>query len=152
MPRPRPPSARVRAALDGVIGWPDGRIGCVLPPERARVPDELHELIRKAHRSRRSRARIIVDDCLDRLPHYRHLPDSLLAEVEASILHHLGLLYRVTLGIGRPLSSDDLEYSREISRKRAAQGVPLGEFLTFFLVGLTVAWEHLIASTVISCV
>ena len=24
--------------------------------------------------------------------------------------------------------------------------MPLGEFLTFFLVGLTVAWEHLIAS------
>ena len=34
MPRPRPSSARVRAALDGVIGWPDGRIGCALPPER----------------------------------------------------------------------------------------------------------------------
>ena len=63
-----------------------------------------------------------------------------------SILHHLALLYRVTLEIGRPLAQADLEYSRQIARKRAAQGVPLGEFLTFFLVGLTVAWEHLIAS------
>lgn len=110
------------------------------------MPDELHELIQKAHRTRRSRARIIVDNCLDRLPHYRHLPDSLLTEVQQSILHHLALLYRVTLAVGRPLVPDDLEYSRQIARKRAAQGVPLGEFLTFFLVGLTVAWEHLIAS------
>ena len=116
-----------------------------MPLERTSVPDELHDLIQKAHRSRRGRARAIVEDCLDRLPHYRHLPDSLLAEVQESILHHLGLLYRVTLEVGRPLASEDLEYSRQIARKRAAQGVPLGEFLTFFLVGLTVAWEHLIA-------
>ena len=146
MRRPRPPTAGVRAALDAVIGWPRGSIAAGLPPERARMPDELDRLIQKAYRTRRSRARLIVDDCLDRLPHYQHLPDSLLAEVQASILHHLALLYRVTLGIGRPLTPDDLEYSREIARKRAGQGVPLGEFLTFFLVGLTVAWEHLIAS------
>ena len=107
---------------------------------------ELHELIQRAYRTRRTRARIIVADCLERLPHYRNLPESLLDEVEQSILHHLALLYRVTLEIGRPLTADDLEYSRQIARKRAAQGVPLGEFLTFFLVGLTVAWEHLIAS------
>ena len=148
MPRSRPPSTRVRVAQGGVLGsaqGAQGSIAALLPRERARVPDELHELIQKAHRTRRSRARIIVENCLDRLPHYRHLPDSLLAEVQESILHHLGLLYRVTLEVGRPLASDDLEYSRQIARKRAAQGVPLGEFLTFFLVGLTVAWEHLIA-------
>jgi len=110
------------------------------------VPDELHELIQRAYRTRRTRARIIVEDCLDRLPHYRNLPAPLLAEVGESILHHLALLYRVTLEVGRPLTQGDLEYSRGIARKRAAQGVPLGEFLTFFLVGLTRAWEHLIAS------
>jgi sugar diacid utilization regulator len=109
------------------------------------VQGELHQLIQRAYRTRRTRARIIVADCLDRLPHYRNLPESLLAEVGESILHHLALLYRVTLEVGRPLTQGDLEYSRQIARKRAAQGVPLGEFLTFFLVGLTVAWEHLIA-------
>jgi sugar diacid utilization regulator len=109
------------------------------------VPDELHELIQKAQRTRRSRARLIVDDCLERLPHYRHLPESLLAEVKESVLHHLGLLYRVTLEIGRPLGESDLAYSRALAARRAAQGVPMGEFLTFFLVGLTRAWEHLIA-------
>jgi sugar diacid utilization regulator len=110
------------------------------------VQGQLHELIQRAYRTRRTRARIIVEDCLDRLPHYRNLPEPLLAEVGESILHHLALLYRVTLELGRPLEPSDLEYSRQIACKRAAQGVPLGEFLTFFLVGLTVAWEHLIAS------
>jgi sugar diacid utilization regulator len=109
------------------------------------VPDELHELIQRAHRIRRSRARIIVNDCLERLPHYQHLPASLLAEVQDSVEHHLGLLYRVTLDLGRPLSEDDLAYSRALAARRAAQGVPMGEFLTFFLVGLTRAWEHLMA-------
>jgi len=111
------------------------------------VPDDrLHELIQQAYRARRGRARIILDDCLERLPHYRDLPMSLLDEARRSILHHLGLFYRVTLETGRPLTADDLAYSRRIARKRAAQGVPLGEFLTFFLVGLTRAWDHLIAS------
>jgi sugar diacid utilization regulator len=109
------------------------------------VPDEVHELVERAHRTRRTLARIILQDCLERLPHYRELPDSLLAEVRKSILHHLAILYRVTLESGRPLSSEDLEFSRKLARKRAAQGVPLGEFLTFFLVGLTRAWERLIA-------
>lgn len=110
------------------------------------MSSELHDLIRRAHRTRRTRARIIVEDCLERLPHYQGLPEALLEEVHHSILHHLALLYRVTLESGRPLAADDLEFSRELARRRAAQGVPLGEFLTFFLVGLTHAWEHLIAS------
>jgi len=110
------------------------------------VPDELHELIQRAHRKRGARARVIVEDCLERLPHYRGAPDSLLVEVRRSIVHHLGLLYRVTLGTGRPLAFEDLEPTRRTARLRARQGVPLGEFLTFFLVGLTRAWEHLIAS------
>jgi sugar diacid utilization regulator len=109
------------------------------------VADEFHELIRRAHRTRRALARVILEDCLERLPHYRNLPDSLLAEVQRSILHHLGLLYRVTLETGRPLSFEDLEVSRRTARTRAGQGLPLGEFLTFFLVGLTRAWDHLIA-------
>lgn len=70
----------------------------------------------------------------------------MLAEIRASVLHHLGILYRITLETGRPLSAEDLEPSRELARRRAAQGVPLGEFLTFFLVGLTLAWEHLMES------
>jgi sugar diacid utilization regulator len=110
------------------------------------VPDDLHDLIQRAYRTRRTRARQIIDACLERLSHYRGLPDSLLAEVHESVLHHLGLLYRVTLETGHPLSAEDLEASRELARRRAAQGVPLGEFLTFFLVGLTMAWEHLMAS------
>ena len=146
MPRPRPPSSWVRFAFDGVLGSAQGSPAAPLRSEHPRVQGELHELIQRAYRTRRARTRIILADCLDRLPHYRNLPESLLAEVDESILHHLALLYRVTLEIGRPLTSDDLEYSRQIARKRAAQGVPLGEFLTFFLVGLTVAWEHLIAS------
>jgi sugar diacid utilization regulator len=109
------------------------------------VADELSGLIEAAYRTRRARARLILDDCLARLPHYRHLPNSLLAEVRHSILHHLGVLYRITLQTGRPLTDQDLAYSRQTARRRAAQGVPLGDFLTFFLVGLTRAWEHLIA-------
>lgn len=119
-----------------------------MPPlvaERSRVADELHDLIQRAYRTRRARARIIIEECLERLPHYRGLPDSLLAEVRASILHHLALLYRVTLATGRPLTAEDLEVSRHTARTRASQGVPLGEFLTFFLVGLTRAWEDLMA-------
>jgi sugar diacid utilization regulator len=109
------------------------------------VPDELSRLIQAAYRTRRARARIILDDCLARLPHYRNIPESLLDEVRESILHHLGVLYRITLETGRPLTDADLEFSRHTARRRAEQGVPLGEFLTFFLVGLTRAWEHLIA-------
>ena len=110
------------------------------------MPDELHDLIQRAYRTRGTRARIIVEDCLVRLPHYRGAPDSLLAEVRKSVVHHLEMLYRVTLETGRPLSFEDLEPSRRTARTRACQGVPLGEFLTFFLVGLTRAWEHLMAS------
>jgi len=109
------------------------------------VPDELHDLIRRAYRARGTRARIIVEDCLERLPHYRGSPESLLAEVRRSVVHHLGILYRVTLETGRPLAAADLEPSQRTARVRARQGVPLGEFLSFFLVGLTHAWEHLIA-------
>lgn len=108
------------------------------------MPD-LHQLIQRAYRTRRSRARTIVEDCLERLPHYSGLPDELVAEIRESILHHLALFYRVTLEVGRPLTPDDLEYSQRLAKQRAAQGVPLGEFLTFFHVGLTVAWDHLIA-------
>jgi len=107
---------------------------------------ELHDLIARAHRTRRTRARIIIEECLERLPHYHGLPKSLLREIHDSTLHHLALLYRVTLQTGRPLNDEDLVYSRELARKRASQGVPLGEFLTFFQVGLARAWEHLIRS------
>ena len=103
-------------------------------------------LIDQAHRTRGTRARAILDDCLERLPHYQNLPEAMLASVRESILHHLGILYRVTLETGRPLSEGDLAVSRETARVRASQGVPLGEFLTFFLVGLTRAWDHLIES------
>jgi sugar diacid utilization regulator len=109
------------------------------------VPDELHELIQRAHRTRRALARSIVEECLERLPHYRGIPDLLLREVRGSVRHHLGILYRVTLETGRPLADAELEASRRTARARAAQGVPLGEFLTFFLVGLTRAWEDLMA-------
>jgi sugar diacid utilization regulator len=111
--------------------------------ERSRGPRELLELIRLADRTRRTRARIIVDQCLERLPRYRDLPDALLADVRRSVLHHLALFYRVTLEIGRSLTDADLEQSRQTARLRASQGVPLGEFLMFFQVGLTVIWEHL---------
>jgi sugar diacid utilization regulator len=110
------------------------------------VPDELHELIRRVYRTRRTRARIIIDQCLALLPHYRGIPDSHLADVRRSVLLHLTLFYQHTLETGRPLTQADLEPSRETARRRAAQGVPLGEFLTFFQVGLTVIWQHLMAS------
>lgn len=111
--------------------------------ESAQVENGFQALIDRAHRTRRTRARLIVEECLERLPHYRGLPEPLIEEIRASTLHHLALLYRVTLRTGRALTRDDLAYSRRLARKRAAQGVPLGEFLTFFLVGLTRTWEHL---------
>jgi len=110
---------------------------------RAREPDELQDLIRRAYRTRRNQARLIVAECVERLPHYRDIPESLMADVRSSVVHHLELFYRVTLETGRPLTSDDLQRSRDTARLRASQGVPLGEFLTFFLVGLTAAWKHL---------
>jgi hypothetical protein len=114
-----------------------------LRTERSRAPRELLRLIRVAYRTRGTRARVIVGHCLDRLPHYRGAPEALLAEVRRSVLHHLALFYRVTLETGRSLTAEDLEPSRRTARLRAAQGVPLVEFLTFFEVGLTVIWEHL---------
>ena len=110
------------------------------------MPRDLHELIEGAYRSRRSQTRTIVDSCLSRLPHYQGLPASLLTEIRESILTHLAIFYRITLETGRPLEPADLEYSRRLARKRATQGIPLGEFLTFFLVGLSVAWEHIVES------
>jgi sugar diacid utilization regulator len=79
------------------------------------------------------------------LPHYRGISGVRLAEVRRSVLHHLALFYRVTLETGRSLTTEDLEPSRRLARRRAGQGVPLGEFLTFFQIGLTVIWEHLMA-------
>jgi len=113
--------------------------------ERARKPDELHDLIRRAHRSRRSLASAIIADCAERLQHYRELPEALLADVRPSVVHHLALFYRVTLETGRALTDEDLAVSRRLARLRASQGVPIGEFLTFFLVGLTMAWRDLMA-------
>jgi sugar diacid utilization regulator len=110
---------------------------------RPAVRTGLQELIRRAYLSRRTRARIIVDHCLERLPHYRGLPKSRLAEVHASVLHHVTLFYRVTLQAGRSLTSAELAHSRELARQRASQGTPLGDYLTFFQVGLTLLWEHL---------
>ncbi|MEX2206150.1 MAG: helix-turn-helix domain-containing protein [Myxococcota bacterium] len=107
--------------------------------------DELHELIERAYRSRRRRANAIIADCAGRLPHYRQLPKALLADVRRSVVHHLVLFYRVTLETGRALSDQDLLFSRRMARLRASQGVPMGEFLTFFLVGLTTAWRDLMA-------
>ena len=110
------------------------------------MPDAFHQLIQRVYRTRRTRARIIIDQSLEVLPHYRGVPDSRLVDVRKSVLHHLALFYHRTLETGRALTPDDLEPSRQIARKRASQGVPLGEFLTFFQVGLSVIWEHLIAS------
>jgi sugar diacid utilization regulator len=107
------------------------------------VPTELVELIRHACLSRRTRARLIVEHCLKSLPHYRRLPRARLAEVRESVLHHVTLFYRVTLQAGRALTAEDLEHSRQMARQRAAQGTPLGEYLTFFAAGLTLLWEHL---------
>lgn len=115
-----------------------------MSPDRTQVPDALHALIRRADRTRGSRARVILDQCLAELPHYRGLPDAVVADIGRSVRRHLALFYRVTLGSGRPLSDEDLEPSRQTARARAGQGVPLGEFLMFFHVGLRVAWEDLI--------
>jgi hypothetical protein len=111
--------------------------------ERAAVPTELLELIGRAYLGRRGQARAIVDHCLKGLPHYRRLPRARLAEVHESVLHHVTLFYRVTLQAGRALTSEDLEPSRQMARQRAAQGTPLGEYLTFFQAGLMLLWEHL---------
>jgi len=108
--------------------------------------DELHDLIGRAHRGRRRLANAIIADCAERLPHYRQLPKVLLADVRRSVEHHLTLFYRVTLETGRPLTDDDLAYSRRLARLRASQRVPMGEFLTFFLVGLTMSWRELMVA------
>lgn len=112
--------------------------------DRDAVPDALHALIRRADRTRGSRARVIVDQCLEELPHYRGLPADVVSDIGRSVRRHLALFYRVTLESGRLLDDEDLEPSRETARDRAGQGVPLGEFLMFFHVGLRVAWEDLI--------
>jgi len=111
--------------------------------ERDAVPTELLAIIRRAYLGRRTRARLIVEHCLKRLPHYRRLPRVRLAQVRESVLHHVTLFYRVTLQAGRALTAEDLEHSRRMARQRAAQGTPLGEYLTFFAAGLTLLWEHL---------
>src|SRR5262245_22866779 len=118
-----------------------------LRSERIHAPDDLLKLIRLAYRTRATRARLIVDQCLERLPRYRDLPDALLADVRRSVLHHLALFYRVTLETGRSLLPEDLEPPPQTARLRASQGVPLGDFLMFFQVGLTVIWEHLMAQS-----
>lgn len=106
--------------------------------------DALHLLIQRASQQRGRLVQTISQQCLGRLPHYQGLPDALLEEIEQSIQHHLALLHHVTLETGRSLTDEDLERSRQTARERAAQGVPLGEFLMFFHVGLRVAWEDLI--------
>lgn len=107
-------------------------------------PDPLHLLIRRASRERDRLVRTIGQQCLQQLPHYQELPGALLEEIDRNIDHHLALFHHVTLEIGRSLSDEDLDWSRRTARERAAQGVPLGEFLMFFHVGLRVAWEDLI--------
>ena len=114
--------------------------------ERAPGEDEFHALVLRAHRNRRRLANAIIADCAGRLPHYRDMPPEFVADVRRSVVHHLSLFYRVTLDAGRPLSDDDLSFSRQLARLRATQGVPMGPFLTYFLVGLlATAWRELIA-------
>jgi hypothetical protein len=116
-------------------------------PRRARpAPRALRELIQRVQRTRGTRARIIIDQSFGILPHYRGVSGARLAAIRRSVLHHLGLFYNVTLATGRALTAADLEPSRQVARRRAAEGVPLGEFLTFFQIGLTVIWEHLMAT------
>jgi hypothetical protein len=110
------------------------------------TPRGLRELARRVYRTRRTRARIIIEQSFEILPHYRGVSGARLAAVRRSVLHHLGLFYNVTLATGRALTAEDLEPSRQVARRRAAEGVPLGEFLTFFQIGLTVIWEHLMAT------
>jgi sugar diacid utilization regulator len=107
-------------------------------------PDALHRLIQRASRERNRLVRTIGQQCLQQLPHYEDLPAALLEEIDRNIDHHLALFHHVTLEIGRSLTGDDLDWSRRTARERANQGVPLGEFLMFFHVGLRVAWEDLI--------
>jgi hypothetical protein len=115
-----------------------------LPADRTDVPVALLQQIRRAARTRGSRARVILDHSLEELPHYRGLPEEMVEEIARSVRRHLAMFYRVTLDAGRPLTDEDLEPSRETARQRAGQGVPLGEFLMFFHVGLRVAWEDMI--------
>jgi len=115
-------------------------------PARAAGDDEFHALVERAHRNRRRLANEILLECLGRLPHYSDMPPEFLADVRRSVVHHLSLFYRVTLDAGRPLSDDDLAFSRQLARLRATQGVPMGPFLTYFLVGLlATAWRELTA-------
>jgi sugar diacid utilization regulator len=107
---------------------------------------EFQALILRAHRSRRRLANALIADCVRRLPHYRDMPAEFLADVRDSVVHHLSLFYRVTLEAGRPLCDEDLAFSRRLARLRATQGVPMGPFLTYFLVGLlAMAWRELVA-------
>jgi hypothetical protein len=110
------------------------------------APRGLRELARRVHRTRRTRARVIIAQSFEILPHYRGVSGARLSAIRRSVLHHLGLFYNVTLATGRALTAEDLEPSRQVARRRAAEGVPLGEFLTFFQIGLTVIWEHLMAT------
>jgi sugar diacid utilization regulator len=115
-----------------------------VPAERTRARDPLRSLIRRADRRRAALAGAIVEHCVEHLPHYRGLPAAMVAGIRRNVRRHLALFYRVTLESGRPLTDADLEFSRATARERAGQGIPLGEFLMFFHVGLRVAWEDLI--------
>jgi sugar diacid utilization regulator len=115
-----------------------------VPAERTRARDPLRSLIRRANRRRAALAGAVLEHCLAHLPHYRGLPEAMVAGIRGSVRRHLALFYRVTLESGRALTDEDLEFSRATARERAGQGIPLGEFLMFFHVGLRVAWEDLI--------
>ena len=125
----------------------NARLGSYSQDSRdAREAAALSEMIAGALRTRRERARRIIDRCLERVPHYRGLPDALMEEVFESTVYHQTIFYEVTLSEGRSLSAQELEPGRATARSRARLGVPLGEYLLFFQEGLALIVEDLVDS------
>jgi hypothetical protein len=121
------------------------RLATTIFDERPPVSPILRRVIQRASRTRRNQARLVVARCLEQLPHYRELPPAMLKSVYENVLYQVSLFYRLTLE-GHSPAPEDLLPSCETARLRARQGVPLGELFTFYQVGLTMVWEHLIAS------
>ena len=112
---------------------------------RNTVRTRLRRLIERAGRTQARQTRRIMSRVLD-LPHYRGLPHPEIENARETVAYHLDLFYRVTLGIGRKLSSTELEPSRRNARLRASQGVPLGELLSVYQSGSTIVWDDLHAA------
>ena len=104
----------------------------------------LAQMIESGLRTRRERARKILDRCLEKVPHYQNLSSAVMDDVFENIVHHQTIFYTMTLGEGRTRSPEEFEQARETARSRARLGIPLREYLLFFQEGLAIIVADLV--------